>query len=60
MYQHREQSNQIMMIQKRAHDSQIVRAKEIIKLSYGWPSQQTPYTIGATANNQSTIAEPLP
>ena len=28
-----------MMIQKRARDSQIVRAKENLKLSYGGPSQ---------------------
>ena len=43
IYHHREtiKSNQhIMMIQKRAHDSQIVRAKENLKLSYGGPSQR--------------------
>ena len=28
-----------MMKQKRAHESQIVRAKRNLKLIYGWPSQ---------------------
>ena len=29
-----------MMIQKRAHESQVVRAKENLKLSYDGPSQR--------------------
>ena len=31
-----------MMKQKRLHDSQIVRAKENLKLSYGGPTQRQP------------------
>ena len=33
------QTNTLLLIKKRAHDSQIVRTKENLKLSYRGPSQ---------------------
>ena len=45
MYHHRETKKKLKLphyddTKKRAHDSQIVRAKEKLKLSYGGPSQR--------------------